>query len=437
MNTTSKHGLVLKIMLFLNLILITYISLISAVSIVKISESMQARDFIDKFSIIPPVPWTIPVGAIGGFVILTVILYIGRCFELNEGVICIAAIILGVYISLILDMNYCGIIFLVAAYLMDYFYKDERKLIFVIILSVCLLIFDYNICSEFMHIISFNVYVEYYNNMVSSLILGFKNLGTTLNMLLFIVYTILLLGEQIDENEKINELNEKLNIANEELVFANEELEKFALESQKTAQTKERNRLAREIHDTLGHTLTGIMAGLDAAIAILPISTEETKKQLEIIRDVAKRGMTDVRRSVHELRPDVLEHEDLLYAINSSIDEMTKASNVDIVFNNSINQLRFNEDEEDVIYRIIQESITNSIRHGKAKKVTIYMKKEYSIVSIIIHDDGCGSKDIKYGFGLTHMQERLDMLKGTLQVYSDEGFTVVAKIPIRWGEDND
>ena len=438
MYTNKKYGLVLKMILFLNFALIMLISLVSAVSINKISRSMRAREFIDSLAMLPPVPWTIPVMAIGGFVLLLTILYLGRIFEINEIIICIGAIACGVAIILTLDMNYNGIIFFVAAYLMDYFNKDKKKLLLIVIFSVCLLVFDYNICSEFMSIISFNVYVEYYNNMVSSLFLGLKNLGTTLNMILFILYTILLLGEQIDENEKINELNEKLNNANEELTHANAELEKFAIESQKIAQTKERNRLAREIHDTLGHTLTGIIAGLDAALAILPASTDAARKQIEMIRDVARRGMTDVRRSVHELRPDVLEREDLLSAIQSSIAEITKTSNVDIIFNNSIEQLKFNEDEEDVIYRIIQESITNSIRHGRATKVTIDMKKEFSILSIMIHDNGCGSDDIKYGFGLTHMKERLDMLKGSLQVYSEkEGFTVVAKIPIRWGEEND
>lgn len=437
MNKNRIRGLVLQIMLFLNFSLITYLSLISAVSIEKISKSMQARAFIDSLSQVPPVPWTIPVGAIGCFILLICLLHGGRLAGISEGVICLGAVAIGVAIILILDMNYNGIIFLVAAYLMDYFNKDKKKFLSVMIFSVCLLIFDFNICSKFMSIISFDVYVAYYNNMVASILLALKNLGTTVNMLLFIVYTILLLGEQIDENEKINELNEKLNDANEELTHANAELEKFALESQKIAQTRERNRLAREIHDTLGHTLTGIIAGLDAAIAILPISTEQTNHQLEMVRDVARRGMTEVRRSVNELRPDVLEREDLLTALKQNINEMSTTSNVDIVFNNSIEQLRFSEDEEDVIYRIVQESITNSIRHGHASKVTIDMKKEYSIVSITIHDNGRGSEEIKYGFGLTHMKERLDMLKGELNVYSDDGFTVVAKIPIRWGEEND
>ena len=99
----------------------------------------------------------------------------------------------------------------------------------------------------------------------------------------------------------------------------------------------------------MGHTLTGIIAGLDAAIAILPISTEQTQNQLEMVRDVARHGMTDVRRSVNELRPDALERGDLLSAINQIISEVTSTSNVEVEFINHIEQLVFNEDEEDVI----------------------------------------------------------------------------------------
>ena len=182
MNKNRIRGLVLKIMLFLNFSLITYLSLISAVSIVKVSRSMQARAFIDSLSQVPPVPWTIPVGAIGCFLLLMCLLYGGRASGISEGLICLGAVALGVAIILILDMNYNGIIFLVAAYLMDYFNKDKKKFLFIMIFSVCLLIFDFNICSKFMSIISFDVYVAYYNNMVASILLALKNLGTTVNI---------------------------------------------------------------------------------------------------------------------------------------------------------------------------------------------------------------------------------------------------------------
>lgn len=437
MNTNEIRLTVLRIMTMLNLAMVIFISVTSAVSVYKMSESVSARSYLEKFSVLPPIPWTIPFLAIGCYILLMFVLYIRMNSDTSYKVLIILQIVLGIIIILALHLNYTGIIFLVSAHLLDIFKQDRKKIQLITFISVILLIFDYNFCHRFLPILPYDILISYYRDVVASLIIAGKNLGTTINMILFIVYTILLLGEQIDEKEKITDLNRQLNMANIELQNANMELENYAKESERIAQTKERNRLAREIHDTLGHTLTGIIAGLDAAIAIMPIAPEQTKLQLDKIQEVARQGMTDVRRSVNALRPDVLEREDLGTAIENTIKQMAEASNVEISYVNKIEQLRFNADEEEVIYRIIQESITNSIRHGKATKVEVYMEKEYSIITLIIKDNGIGSPEIKDGFGLTHMRERLNMLKGQLYLDGTDGFTVKAIIPIRWGEEND
>ena len=147
--------------------------------------------------------------------------------------------------------------------------------------------------------------------------------------------------------------------------------------------------------------------------------------------------MTDVRRSVNELRPDALEQRDLLSAIHKMISQMSATSKVEITVDNSAGRLTLGEDEEEVIYRIIQESITNSIRHGKADKVRIWMTREYNIVTITIKDNGVGAPNIEPGFGLAHMKERLDMLGGKIHVDGSDGFCLMAEIPIRWGTEND
>ncbi len=147
--------------------------------------------------------------------------------------------------------------------------------------------------------------------------------------------------------------------------------------------------------------------------------------------------MTDVRRSVNELRPDALEQRDLLSAIHKMISQMSATSKVEITLDNSAGRLTLGEDEEEVIYRIIQESITNSIRHGKEDKVRIWMTREYNIVTITIKDNGVGAPNIEPGFGLAHMKERLDMLGGKIHVDGSDGFCLMAEIPIRWGKEND
>lgn len=424
-------------MILLNFTMITFISMVIFASILKISDSMHAMEYLRGASQLPPRPWMVPVISIIGYLIMVTLMRKNIVERISQFILIPLQIILTLTIIFSLHMNYNGIIFLLAAYLLECFKHDKRKLFIITLTGTFLLIFDFSLCARVMPITSFETYVTYYRDGISSIILAIKNIGTTGNIIFFIVYTIFLLTEQLDENEKIFELNAQLNLTNIELQHANEELENYVKESEKNIQTKERNRLAREIHDTLGHTLTGIIAGLDAAITILPISTEQTKNQLEVVQKVAREGMKDVRRSVNALRPDVLDREDLLTAINQSIKNMAATSNVEITFNNTIENLKFNEDEEDIIYRIIQESITNSIRHGKATEIDIDMSKEYSIVSLEISDNGIGASNLKYGFGLTHMEERLNMLNGKLFVESNNGFKVKALIPIRWGEDND
>ena len=102
-------------------------------------------------------------------------------------------------------------------------------------------------------------------------------------------------------------------------------------------------------------------------IAIFILS--KAKEQLEGIGDTARRGLQDVRRSVRKLKPDALERMSLNNAIHQMIEDMSKVTNTKIYFVSYMEELEFEADEEEVIYRIIQESTTNAIRHGKATEI--------------------------------------------------------------------
>ena len=431
MDTPVLKNSVLSFMKSFNFITVLYISVVSAATIIKIGNSGGAVMFLKKVDTLPPVPGNMLFLSPGFFVLLMVLMYIHDNYEIKQQRRMIAMEFLcTVFVIVTLQVNYNGVILLLVAHIMKYFEGSSKKLLPLILGSTFLLIFDFNACSKFFKITSFETYTEYYIGTVAAVLILVKNLLTTLNIIFFIAYTILHLRDQMDEKDEINSLNEQLRAANTEL-------ENFAAESEKLAQTRERNRLAREIHDTLGHTLTGIIAGIDAAMAVADVSPETLKRYLSLVSDVARQGMTDVRRSVNELRPDALEQGDLLSAIHKMISQMGAASKVDITLDNRAGRLSFGEDEEKIIYRIIQESITNSIRHGKADTVRIRMTREYNLVTITIRDDGIGASDIEMGFGLTHMKERLDMLGGKIQVDGSDGFCVVAEIPIRWGMEND
>ena len=94
------------------------------------------------------------------------------------------------------------------------------------------------------------------------------------------------------------------------------------------------------------------------------------------------------------------------------------------------------QDQEDVIYRVLQESITNANRHGHATKVKITIGGDEKYLIIVIADNGDGCEDVQQGFGLRHMRERLELLHGTVHYWSDAGFIVEAMIPLNREEKN-
>lgn len=417
----------------LNLLVIIYIAFIISYSLSGYIRENSAFEFLSELNTMPVPAWKIPV--------LVILLY-GCCLLLMHGrtfhgaalalKVCLE-IGISLCISYLLGFSYSGMLLLIIANTMSYFPKSQLKFPFAIIICFFYMLADYDIIASKFNSISLEVYLGYFLNTRKSFLLGIKNTMNSLNTFIFLLYMIQLVRAQTNEAERIQGLNEQLNITNKELFQANLRLEEYAKESVKMAETKERNRLAREIHDTLGHALTGIIMGLQACIALMDTSPEAAKNQLKTLVEVARQGMTDVRRSVKALRPDALEKFNLQKALISLIQETVNATHTEIEYQCSTNFAYLNENEEEVVYRIIQESITNSIRHGKASRIQIFIDREVNELKICVIDNGIGCLCIKEGFGLHHMKERIDLLHGKLEYYGENGFELHVAIPIRWG----
>jgi len=435
MEEKQGPGIIFKWMLSLNLIIILYISTGMAASLTGYVHENTALAFLQKINSLTPVPWKIPAAAILLYFSLVLFMHIQNestvLFYMKTGL----EIMISLLICGLLNFSYTGIILLILGDVIRRFPKAKWKLFVITVICGFYLFADYNLLSDRYGITSLESYLGYYRSDVRAVMLGIRNILNSLNILLFIIYIIVLMREQMSEKERILSLNEKLNRANEELHQANLQMEEYARESIKNAEMKERNRLAREIHDTLGHTLTGIITGLDACVTLIDAAPEATKGQLKVIADVARNGMTDVRRSVKALRPDALEKMELQKAIITMIEEMKKATSAEIEYDCTAELKNFNKDEEEIIYRIVQESITNAIRHGKADRIWISISMQYNVLSVRIKDNGVGCAQIEKGFGLHHMEERLNMLHGSLSCNGENGFALEAKIPIRWGEE--
>ena len=406
LTVTGMHRLLYVYNAFVIFVLMAFMCLTQE----RINQSMTARAFMESAGAVPQSSSVIFSTTTLAFLIFALVghLYIRIQNRRVKYLLFAAEIIICMFLMRVLNLSYDGVVLLAVADLM-YKYEGHRQEYTLLIAMICLyFIANYNLAIFQTKIISFEAYASYYNADAKAVLLAIKNTFYSLNIVCFVFYLVLLVKNKHEEKERIRLLNEKL----EE---ANQRLRAYAIEVEQMAETRERNRLAREIHDTLGHALTGIAAGLDACIMMIDVAPEATKQQLNKIRDTARKGITDVRRSVKKLRPDDLERLPFQEALLEMTKDYSESSGMEITFDIFSWSDNLRQDQEDVIYRVLQESIT------------------YLLIAIA--DNGRGCDEVKQGFGLKHMRERLELLHGYIHYWSDEGFIVEAMIPLNRNEE--
>jgi two-component system NarL family sensor kinase len=216
-------------------------------------------------------------------------------------------------------------------------------------------------------------------------------------------------------------------------------LERARLFAQSTqlGMIEERNRLARELHDTLAQGLTGITLHLESIDAMLETGVDSAK-----IRQMTKKALTltranleEVRRSVLDLRAAPLEGRNLVEALQALIQEFTTRENLEIEFNVTGGSQPLPLRIEVGLYRIVQEGLTNIARHAEAEQVSLDLSLTPKQVQLIVEDDGQGfdPTQVPSGhFGLIGLNERVKLLGGTLHLesYPGAGVRVEVVIPL-------
>ena len=425
-NQTPKYQF--AFMKQLNLLILVYIGIVTMCSVKGIIRDQNAQSFLNSAGKLQLSYVDSFVLGIGYYICLLLLLSF-RCkngWQLAGKIV--LEILVGISICNAVHFGYAGVMLLIMADGMQYIQNMRRRVIAIIAICAIYLLVDANLISVIYPIVSLKTMWMYYDHQAVVLLSAVLTFLNALNLFVFIYYMVEMILNQMSEKKRILSLNEELAQKNEQLLIQARQLEA-------ATQTKERNRLAREIHDTLGHALTGIITGLDACMMLLDIDPAAAKAQLSVIADVARNGMKDVRRSINALRPDALEKTMLKDALVQMITETEKTTGAVISFDCDTGLNGFTQDEEDTIYRIVQESMTNSIRHGKATEIRIRIGREYNLLTISITDNGIGCQDVQKGFGLHHMQERLQLLGGQLSYHGENGFVIEAQIPIRWGEE--
>ena len=425
-----------SVMFALNLSILAFYSLICMTTTFRICDTLGAHDFLNTVRQIPGHPWQMPVRSLSLYALLCAISFYKYYrqtdrFSLRVG-ICIVEIALCAGIMASVNFYYNGVALLVLADLVHYVRNNKMRLCFIVILSLMFAFGRYDIVEQFTRGIAFSAYLDFYNPAIRGSLVSLESLMVCLNVLLFVLYMILLFTSQKDENARIRKLNEQLN-------QANDQLRDYAENMERMTEMRERNRLAREIHDTLGHTLTGIIMGTDAGLALFDVAPEEAKKRMEVVAQSARDGLTDVRRSIKALRPDTLERFTLEEALKGLVENFRLTTSAQISYSQEASELKLDTDEEDALYRVVQEGLTNAVRHGKADRIEVRITRNEDVVTVRVRDNGTGSGVTEEGFGLRHMRERLEMLGGTMSYGNlsrdaEDGYTgffIVVRLPVR------
>lgn len=250
--------------------------------------------------------------------------------------------------------------------------------------------------------------------------------------LVFVYGVSYMARRQSEETQRAEAAVAELRASRSELARAHQELLLHSRQQERMAVSEERNRIAREVHDTVAHSLTTVVVGMEAAKRLMDRDVVRAYAEIEKSQEQARRGLDDLRRSVRALRPRALDEAGLRDAIGELVrDYATQGVQVDLSVQHDIH---IPEDYELALFRVIQESMTNAVRHGMATHIQILLgRSDSEALRLEIHDNGTGCDGITEGSGLRGIRERIEALGGSVRFLprgedGASGFSVISVI---------
>ena len=217
-----------------------------------------------------------------------------------------------------------------------------------------------------------------------------------------------------------------------QLETANHQLAEYASQAEELAVTQERNRLAREIHDNLGHYLTIVNVQIEVAKVTCETDTARTLDALDKAQDLARKGLASVRESVAALRVSPVENHHIEDALSELVEE-TQVTGIETMFDVIGASKSVEPKSALVLYRVVQEGLTNIRKHADASHVDVKLDFSQSdVIRLTLRDDGVGATDTSGGFGLIGLRERVQLLGGefNIQAQPGQGFEIEVTLPI-------
>ena len=222
------------------------------------------------------------------------------------------------------------------------------------------------------------------------------------------------------------------------LAEANRKLALYAAATEQLAASQERNRLARELHDTLAHSLSGVTVELEAVDALWDVDANAARPMLQHALQHTRSGLTEARRALQALRASPLEDLGLALAIAQLADSVAARANLKLELDVPQRLVNLRPEVEQSVYRVAQEALTNVLRHAEATQVRVSLARANGHLTLTIADNGRGFEkaqveDTRYG--LKGIGERAEMSGGQLQVESQPGQGTTMRLTLPLAEE--
>lgn len=222
------------------------------------------------------------------------------------------------------------------------------------------------------------------------------------------------------------------------LLEANRQLRHYASTLEQLAVTQERNRLSRELHDTLAHTLSGLAVQLEAVRSLWKSEPKRSYAMLEESLQATRAGLTESRNAIQALRASPLEDLGLPLALRGLAENAAGRSGAALSLDLPAKTEKLSPDVEQCMYRVAQEALENIVRHAEARQIEMRLAREEKHLVLNIRDDGRGfdpaSVDAEKHFGLKGLRERVAMFGGDLQIHSRPGQGTTIRLALEQGQ---
>ncbi|PNQ78094.1 MULTISPECIES: hybrid sensor histidine kinase/response regulator transcription factor [Paenibacillus] len=192
---------------------------------------------------------------------------------------------------------------------------------------------------------------------------------------------------------------------------------------------EERSRLSHELNDTIGHTLTSLIVGVESLRSSVPDAQIE---RINSLVGIAQHSLVDIRKHLHQLSHTPLNHS-LSESLRQLTEDFMKSTGITVKFRVIGSETLVMQKINICLYRCLQESLTNVVRHGKASVISVQLHFNSQQLRLQIEDNGIGMEEIQFGSGLNGMKERLELFHGTVSVHSEsgQGTFVICNIPLQ------